>query len=135
MEYILLSRLEGYILTGHAQFGFKRKLGTDMCIFALKEILNKYISLESNMFVVFLDASKAFDRVNHSKLFHKLVKCKVPGYIIRILIYWYDNQTMCVRWGRSINISIFQSNKWGKTMGDIVSSTLQFLYGGIVSKP
>ena len=41
LEKILLDRLERYITTADNQFGFKRKHGTDMCIFALKDIIAK----------------------------------------------------------------------------------------------
>ncbi len=50
------------------------------------------------MFVCFLDASKAFDQVNHSKQFQKLSSKRVPSYLIRILVFWYANQTMMVKW-------------------------------------
>ena len=42
----------------------------------------------------FLNASKAFDKAKHSILFQKLIDRGVPGYIIRLLIYWYLNQTV-----------------------------------------
>ena len=48
---------------------------------------------------VFLDASKAFDRVSHSILFVKLPNREIPQYVIRMLSHWYENQQMCVRWG------------------------------------
>ena len=51
------------------QFGFKTKHSTDMSIYAFKEAGLKYRSLNSNVYSCFLDASKAFDRVNHYVLF------------------------------------------------------------------
>ena len=49
---------------------------------ALKVI---YIKQSSFMYVAFLDASNAFDRVNHTKLFSKLLKLGVPMWIIKVL--------------------------------------------------
>ena len=37
--------------------------------------------------VMFLEASKAFDRVNHYVLFEKPIKRGIPMYIVRILIF------------------------------------------------
>ena len=36
------------------QFGFKRKLGTDTCIYVLKEIVDKYRSLNGGIFMCIL---------------------------------------------------------------------------------
>ncbi len=85
LENVLFTRLEYYVLTNANQFGFKSKHGTDMCIYTLNEMVLKYRRLNSTMFLCFLDASKAFDRINHLKLFEKLLKRGTPGYLIRIL--------------------------------------------------
>ena len=69
VENIMLNRMETYLLTQPNQFGFKKKHGTDQCIFALKEIINKYKSKGSCVYTCLLDASKAFDCVCHYKLF------------------------------------------------------------------
>ena len=72
LEYIILDRIEMYLVTHDNQYGSKRKHGTDLCIYVLKEIIMRYRKLNSSVFLCFLDASKAFDRVNHEKLFVKL---------------------------------------------------------------
>ena len=86
LEIILLDRLELYMLTNDNQFGFKKKHGTDMCIFALKEIIASYRNLNSSMFLCFLDASKAFDRINHEKLFRKM---RTEVFLCTLLEYLY----------------------------------------------
>ena len=52
-----------------------------MYLYALKEIM-RYQNLNSSVFLCFLDASKAFDRVNHEKLFVKLADRGIPGYLL-----------------------------------------------------
>ena len=52
-------------------------------IYVLKEIIDLYRILNgSSVFVCFLGASDAFDRVNHRTLFEQLAARGVPGYII-----------------------------------------------------
>ena len=53
----------------------------------------------SAMHVAFLDASKAFDRVNRRKLLYKLESRGVPTYILRLLSSELTGQCIRVRWG------------------------------------
>ena len=64
LERIFRDRLSEYLDAIRNQFGFKPKLGTDMCIYSLKEIIDSYSQLNGCVFSCFLEASKAFDRVN-----------------------------------------------------------------------
>ncbi|CAL4193970.1 unnamed protein product, partial [Meganyctiphanes norvegica] len=120
IEYIILDRIEFQLTTNPNQFGFKRGHGTDQCIYVLKEVAHLYTSLKGCVYSCFLDASKAFDRVNHSILFKKLAERGIPGYILRLLVYWYQNQTMCVKWGSSISETFTVTN--GVRQGSILSS-------------
>ena len=95
---------------------------TDQCIYFLKEIIYLYRKLNGSVFVCFLDASKAFDRVNHTTLFKQLGARGVPGYILRILIYWYKNQDMCIRWGDAYSAKFKVTN--GVRQGGILSPYL-----------
>ena len=58
------------------------------------------------MYVAFLDASKAFDRVNYATLFCKLSARNVPGVILRVLICWYAGQSCSILWAGVIS-SVF----------------------------
>ena len=66
-----------------------------------------------------MDASKAFDRVCHNKLFKKLEDRSIPGYILRIIVFWYENQSMAVKWGNIVSQSFTVSN--GVRQGGILS--------------
>ena len=110
LERILLTRLEMFIITADNQFGFKKKHGTDLCIFALKEMIDSYSSRNSTVFLCFIDASCAFDRINHAKLFQKLLDRGIPKYIVRILMFWYANQKMLIKWGNVTSSPFSVSN-------------------------
>ena len=100
-------------------FGFKPKLGTDMCIYSLKEIIGSYSKLNGCVFSCFLDASKAFDRVKHSMLFTKLLRRGAPGYIVRLLMFWYAHQTMCLDGEVQSHRNLQHS--WGQARGNSVT--------------
>ena len=119
LENVLYSRLSKYLVTACNQFGFKAKHGTEICVFILKELLRYYIAHGSCMHVAYLDASKAFDRVNHIKLFRKLTERGIPKWLIRLLCHWYCNQSLCVRWGSVISSFFYVSN--GVRQGGVLS--------------
>ena len=64
----------------------------DLSALLLKETVRKYNMLSSSVFICYMDASKAFDRVNYNNLFDMLHQRKVSTYLIRILYYWYNNK-------------------------------------------
>ena len=57
--------------------GMKNYLLCDICCF---------MELKSKVFIITLDASAAFDRINIYGMLSKLVKLKVNLYIIRLLL-------------------------------------------------
>ena len=72
---------------------------TDLCVVLLKRVVSYYNKCGSLVFGCYLDASKAFDCVNHYVLCHKLLNCNIPLYIIRLLCNWYESQVFTVKWG------------------------------------
>ena len=93
-----------------------------MCIYTLKEYIEYYKNRGTTVFVTFLDASKAFDRLNDWLLFDILVKKCVFLFIIQLLCFWYTNKKMVVRWG--ITISTQFTVATGVKQGGIISFIL-----------
>ena len=85
IEVVIFNRISTFLESSSNQFGFKPKHGTELCVFAFKELLRFYKKHGSAMHVAFLDASKAFDRVNRRKLLLKLESRGLPTYILRLL--------------------------------------------------
>ena len=64
----------------------------------------------------FLDASKAFDRVVHWSLFKKLIDRNVPLVVVRILVHWHRQQTLCVKLGRTPRLSLLSQMASGRAV-------------------
>ena len=73
LEICVQIKLEDYLWTADKQFAYKTGHSIDMCVVILKGIVH-YNKHRTPMYVCFLDASKAFDCVNHWKLFKVMVE-------------------------------------------------------------
>ena len=62
-----------------------------MCTMVLKETIDYYMSNQFSVYCTFLDASKAFDRVNYSNLFRLLIRRGLPACIVRCLLVLYTS--------------------------------------------
>ena len=58
---IILERIHMNLFTSDNQFGFKKLHSTELCIYALKEVIQYYWDLNTPIFVAFVDIKSAFD--------------------------------------------------------------------------
>ena len=126
LEKVILKRCRLGLVTSDHQFGFKNGHSTDMAVFAFKEIVDHYLRNSSPVFICFLDARKAFDRVNHWTLFDKLLRRGVAASIVQLLASWYGSQTFRVMWGSCLSEGFHVSN--GVRQGGILSPYLFNVY-------
>jgi hypothetical protein len=121
LELTILDKYALYPESNDNQYGFKRNMSTDVCVFTLKEIIDYYKNQSSNVYTCFLDASKAFDKVNHWLLFSRLLRCGVPKLIVRLLMVWYSCQKVAVKW-ESLSTAFTVTN--GVRQGGVLSPVL-----------
>ena len=125
-DNIVLSRYRSLLVSNDLQFGFKRKHCTQMCTMVLKEAISYYINNRNAVFCTFLDATKAFDRVQYCKLFNVLIARKLPSCSIRMLNNFYVDNCVHVTWLNVDSDSFIASN--GVKQGGILSPILFCVY-------
>ena len=108
------------------QFGFKAKTSTIHAAFLLQSVVRHHTTRGSTVYACFVDAKKAFDRVNSYKALDKLLARGAPGYIVRFLYIWYTNMTMKVLWDKSVGHSFAYKN--GVRQGSCLSPLLFAVY-------
>src|SRR5206468_4316911 len=73
-EYLLLNKFQSSFTSDSLQFGYKPSTGCPNAIFLLRRVIQHFNDRSSNVYIASLDACRAFDRVNHFKLFSILIK-------------------------------------------------------------
>ena len=98
-EFAIQIKTAHLLETDDLQFGFKNKTSSSHPLFVLKSTIDYFNSKGTNVYVTFLDCTKAFDRISHDGLFLKLIARKVPLCILLCLLFWYSNMNSVVKWG------------------------------------
>ena len=133
IDLIVINRYGECLNTSVNQFGFKPKGSTSMCTMLVKETISYYRANSNDVYCVFLDASKAFDRVRYDKLFNCLFDRNIPVIFIRLLLNMYTSHFACVLWdGVYTNRFPIQN---GVKQGGILSPVLFCIYiDGLLDK-
>ena len=125
-EAVLLDKFASSMTSDDLQFDFKKNLECSNAIFVFRQVIDFFIQRGSTVHVASLDASKAFDLLNHLTLFTTLIKRGVPKIFINVIINWYQKLTGIVRWNdqESDVMSIVS----GVRQGGLLSSLLFNVY-------
>jgi exonuclease III len=125
-EMCLLELYGDFLLSSDLQFGFKKRLGCNHALFVVKTVVDYFTAAGSVVNLCALDMSKAFDKVNHSLMFMKLMDRCVPAAVINVLVHWYGMCNAVVRWNGALSY-VFQL-QCGVRQGGVLSPVLFALY-------
>ena len=128
MLKILQARLQQYVNRElpDVQAGFRTGRGTRDQIFNIRWIIKKAREFQKNIYFCFIDYTKAFDCVDHNKLWKIFKEMGIPDHLTCLLRNLYAGQEATVRTGHETT-DWFQIRK-GARQGCIWSSCLFNLY-------
>ena len=124
MLKILQARLQQYVNCElpDVQAGFRKGRGTRDQIASIRWIMEKARELQKNIYFCFTDYAKAFDCVDHNKLWKILKEMGIPDHLTCLLRNVYAGQKATVRTGHGTT-DWFQIGK-GVRQGCILSPCL-----------
>ena len=126
LDTIIMDKNMDVMKSQHMQFGFKAAHSTTQCTFLIQEIVDYYSRNGSSVYLIMLDASRAFDRVQYTKLFRLLIsRGRCPMYA-RLLANMYAHQYLRVKWNSVFSVMFDICN--GVKQGGVLSPILFCLY-------
>ena len=98
---ILQARLQQYMTheLSDVHSGFRKGIGTRDQIANIPWIIKKAGEFQKNIYFCFTDHAKAFDCVDHNKLWKILQEMRIPGHLTCLLRSLYAGQKATVRTG------------------------------------
>ena len=111
MLKILQARLQQYMNRElpDAQAGFRKGRGTRDQIASIHRIIEKARVFQKNIYFCFFDNTKAFDCVDHHKLWKILKEMWIPDHLTCLLRNLYAGQEVT-----ELDMEQWTGSKWGK---------------------
>ena len=128
MLKILQARIQQYVNCElpDVQAGFRKRRGNRDQIANICWIIEEAREFQENIYFCFIDYAKAFDRVDHNKLWKILKAMGIPDHLTCLLRNLYAGEEATVRTGHGMTVQ-FQVEK-GVCKGCVLSPCLFKLY-------
>ena len=122
----LVSFLEGTGLFSDVQYGFGSSRSTADLLTVITDRIYRFMDNGGEARAIALDISKAFDRVWHSGLLHKLRAYGIDGQIFDIVKSFLNERRLCVKLDGSLSSKL--PINAGVPQGSLLGPTLFLIY-------
>ena len=126
IDWIIISLFGRKLGLDDLQFAYQEGSSTTMCTWAVVETIGYFLRNGSEIFTCQTDMTKAFDLIQHSLLFQKLLQEGLSKVFLRLIVFIYTFQYANVRWNGIVS-SIFSLCN-GVRQGAILSGILYCFY-------
>ncbi|GJQ73168.1 hypothetical protein Trydic_g1793 [Trypoxylus dichotomus] len=118
--------LQKYQILNESQYGYRKIKGTIDLLEHMADIVNGKLNEHKHVLCLFIDFSKAFDRINHDKLLKILEDLGIRELLLDWFRCYLTNRRFCVKVGNEL--SSLQELKAGVPQGSILGPLLYLLY-------
>jgi len=129
-SYILNKRIVRFLerndILSEEQNGFRMLRSCIDHLYTICTILRNRKTMKLDTYVCFVDFSKAFDSVNHSFLWHKIMVAGISGNMLHTIKSMYSNLKSCIRLNGTLT-NWFSTDVGGR-QGDNLAPTLFALF-------
>ena len=126
LNNIITIFLERFDSIGEEQAGFRAGYSTMDHVFVLNSIIDIYLQKRKRVYCAFIDYKKAFDQVDRSSLWSKLISHGINGKLMSVIFNLYHHAKSCVRANGKMT-DYFTCNV-GVRQGENLSSLLFAIY-------
>ena len=102
-DLVIIQLFKENLYFDELQFGYQAEVSTAMCTWLTTETISYFIRNESEVFSCLRNTTKAFDTVQNSYLFKKLLDQEMPSIIVRFVLASYRDQQANVRWNNELS--------------------------------
>ena len=118
--------LEANALLGEEQAGFREGYSTLDHIFSLHSVIDLFLSQKKRLYCAFIDYRKAFDTIDRSSLWLKLLNLNIKGKVLTVIKNIYQGAKSCVKTGNKV--SAYFCCNIGVRQGENLSPLLFAIY-------
>ena len=125
-DWVIILAYNKYLQFDDLQFGYQPNVSTSMCTWTAVETISYFTRNGSDVFTCLMDMRKAFDTVQHSVLFNKLLEQDFPHIVVRYLLTTYRLQRANVKWNNEAS-NFFEIGN-GVKQGAVLSAVFYCIY-------
>ena len=107
MHSRIIDYLDKYNILYDEQYGFRKNHSTDLALVNVTDFILSSLESKESVIGVYMDLSKAFDKINHNILLKKLHNYGIRGTALKWIKHYLSNRSQLVKYDNAVSDAHF----------------------------